>query len=150
MKSFDKENILATCKEVLMQRITTAELAMKEAQEASNSEDKSSAGDKYETARAMGQLSRDMNARQLVQARKEMAELHKIDLQPASKIRPGSLVICDVSVYFIAIGLGVVSVSGADIIVVSPGSPIALQMIGKSTGEHFTFNQRNTLIKNII
>lgn len=123
---------------------------MKEAQEASNSEDKSSAGDKYETARAMGQLSRDMNARQLVQARKEMAELHKIDLQPASKIRTGSLVISDASVYFIAIGLGIVSVSGADIIVISPGSPIALQMIGKAPGEHFTFNQRNILVKKIL
>jgi hypothetical protein len=40
---------------VLTQRINTAQAAMDRAQEAANSEEKSSSGDKYETGRAMGQ-----------------------------------------------------------------------------------------------
>jgi hypothetical protein len=38
---------------------------MESAQQSANSEEKSSAGDKYETSRAMGHLEKDMHARQL-------------------------------------------------------------------------------------
>jgi hypothetical protein len=150
MKSIDKQNILAACRELLLQRIHTAEQAMKAAQESSNSEDKSSAGDKYETARAMGQLARDMNAKQLAQAQKELAELQRIDLQPAPKVKTGSLVACGPSLYFIAIGLGTISVDGENIIVISPKSPLALLMLGMEKGGIFTFNQKNISIENII
>lgn len=46
------------------ERITITKLAIANAQEAANSQDKSSAGDKYETGRAMGHLEKDMYARQ--------------------------------------------------------------------------------------
>lgn len=150
MKSVDKQNILTACRELLQQRIRTAEEAMKAAQESSNSEDKSSAGDKYETARAMGQLDRDMNAKQLVQARKELAELQRIDLQPSPKVKVGSLVVCGSSVYFIAVGLGNITVDGTAVIVISPKSPLALLMLGKASKDTFAFNQKNITIQNIL
>jgi transcription elongation GreA/GreB family factor len=150
MKTFDKEKILEACKAVLLQRIDTAGKAMKAAQESSNSEDKSSAGDKYETARAMGQIDRNMNAKQLAQAQQELAELKRIDLQPAEKVKAGSLVICASAVYFIAIGLGTITVEGTPVVVISPKSPLALQMIGKAKGASFSFNQRNITIENLL
>jgi transcription elongation GreA/GreB family factor len=149
MKLPDKEKILAACKELLMQRIATAEQAMKAAQEASNSEDKSSAGDKYETARAMGQLDRDMNARQLAQAQKELAELVKISLLPFTTVKTGALVHCDTATYFIATGLGPVTIEGQQVVVLSPLSPLARLMAGKSAGDSFLFNQKLTTIRNV-
>jgi hypothetical protein len=149
MKSTGKENIWEMCRQTLMKRIATAEQAMKEAQEGSNSEDKSSAGDKYETARAMGQLDRDMNARQLVQVRKELTDLQKIDLQPSLKARTGSLITCNTAVYFIAVGLGPILVDGKTVIVLSPQSPLAKLMIGKTEGEQFPFNQGHITIQKI-
>lgn len=145
----NKETILEACKELVMKRIQTAEEAMKAAQEGSNSEDKSSAGDKYETARAMGQLDRDMNARQLVQAKAELAELHKIDLKTGGVVKSGSLVETDSALYFIAVGLGVITVSGKQIVVLSPKSPLAQQLWGKKVSNTFTFNQKTALILNI-
>jgi len=150
MKSVDKQNILTACRELLQQRIRTAEEAMKAAQESSNSEDKSSAGDKYETARAMGQIDRDMNAKQLAQAQKELAELQRIDLQPSAKAKVGSLVVCGSAVYFIAVGLGNITVDGTAVIVVSPKSPLALLMLGKAKNDTFAFNQKNITIENIL
>jgi transcription elongation GreA/GreB family factor len=144
-----KENIIETCKQLILQRITTAEQAMKAAQESSNSEDKSSAGDKYETARAMGQLARDMNAKQLVQAKNELAELLKIDLQENTTVKSGSLVIAQTAVYFIAIGLGPVKLGEQTVVVLSPKSPLALQMLGKKAGDSFVFNQHKISINTI-
>jgi hypothetical protein len=144
-----KQNILETCKELILQRIHTAGQAMKAAQESSNSEDKSSAGDKYETARAMGQLARDMNAKQLVQAQQELAELNKIDLRSTEIIKTGSCVETDLALYFIAVGLGLLTIEMQTIAVLSPRSPLALQMMGKKQGDQFTFNGKSYLILRI-
>jgi transcription elongation GreA/GreB family factor len=144
-----KEEILATCKTLVSQRIQHAEKAMKEAQEGSNSEEKSSAGDKYETARAMGQLARDMNAKQLVQARQELAELNKIDLHESKTVKPGSLVTTNTAIYFIAVGLGPVKMGEFTIIVLSPKSPLALELLGKTLNYSFVFNKKTIHIQSI-
>jgi transcription elongation GreA/GreB family factor len=144
-----KEQLVETCRQLILQRIQTAEQAMKAAQEGSNSEDKSSAGDKYETARAMGQLDRDMNAKQLVQAQHELAELNRIDLRVSPTVKTGSLVETGTAIYFIAVGLGPVQFQGSTVVVLSPKSPLALQMMGKTVGTTFVFSQKNTEIKAI-
>ena len=66
-----KVQIKQHCLLVIEQRIKTAQTAMQNAQDSANNENKSTAGDKYETARAMGQLDRDMNAKQLKEAQQE-------------------------------------------------------------------------------
>lgn len=135
---------------MLLDRIAHAEKAMNAAQESSNSEDKSSAGDKYETSRAMGQLDRNMNAKQLAQAQLELQELHKIDLQPTQTIKSGALVTCLKDIYFIAIGLGPIFVNNKKIIVLSPKSPLAQAMWGKKKEDNFTFNQANISINSVL
>ena len=52
--------------------------AMEAAQESANDQSKSSAGDKYETSRSMGQLDRNMHARQYEQARQERTILERL------------------------------------------------------------------------
>src|ERR1700761_8343646 len=67
--------------DLIGQRVATAQEAMRQAQEAANSEEKSSAGDKYETGRAMGHLQKDMHARQLAESMKELAILHAVSTE---------------------------------------------------------------------
>src|ERR1700736_1647953 len=64
--------------DLIGERMAAAKEAMEQAQEAANSEEKSSAGDKYETGRAMGHLQKDMHARQLAESVKELATLHAV------------------------------------------------------------------------
>ncbi|WP_258539158.1 hypothetical protein [Chitinophaga oryzae] len=52
--------------QIFLQRIAVTQRAMDEAQAAANQESKSSVGDKYETARAMSHMEKDMHARQLL------------------------------------------------------------------------------------
>ncbi len=67
--------------DLIGQRMTTAKDAMQQAQESANSEEKSSAGDKYETGRAMGHLQKDMHARQLAASANELAALHAVNTE---------------------------------------------------------------------
>jgi len=92
---------------LIEQRIATAREAIDQAQQAANQEEKSSAGDKYETGRAMGHLQKDMYARQLSENRKELAILHAVntDILYPSPVA-GALIECPEILFFIAAGLG--------------------------------------------
>lgn len=146
----NKQEVVNICREKLLERIKTAEDAMKRAQEAANGEEKSSAGDKYETSRAMGQLDRDMNARQLAEAKKELEILQKFDLLIThTTAAPGSLIITAEANYFIGAGLGVLKGSDFTFIAVSPQAPISKLFAGKKEKEMVLFNGKQLTIKKI-
>ncbi|HCS21150.1 MAG TPA: 3-oxoacyl-ACP synthase [Bacteroidetes bacterium] len=135
-----KENWLEAAHQVLSDRIQVAEKAMKRAQEAAQGEEKSSAGDKYETARAMSQLERDMNARQLDQAIKERDLLSKLDIGPKDHVMRGAAIKTREAYYFIAMGLGKIEFDGEACIFLSPSSPLGLALMDKKTGEQISWN----------
>src|SRR5688572_531041 len=81
---------------IIEQRIAAARSLMDDAQQAANGEEKSSAGDKYETSRAMGHLQKDMYARQLAEQAKELAALHAVNVDAIyEEATTGSLVQCE-------------------------------------------------------
>ena len=144
-----KETILETCKELVSQRIEHAEKAMKEAQEGSNSEEKSSAGDKYETGRAMGHLNSEMNAKQLVKAQEELQLLKRIDIGTNPVARQGSLIETETTLFFIGVGLGPLDIQAQTIITLSAQAPLAKLLIGKEKGAHIVINNQTHIIQNI-
>lgn len=145
-----KQRLKETCLSILQERIRTAEAAMQQAQESANQQDKSSAGDKYETARAMGQLDRDMNARQLAEAQKEYNFLSGIDVSRLTNtVTNGSVLTLGPQCFFIASGLGMLNVSGEAVITLSVGSPLYAQLKGKQTGDTALFQGRQALVSNV-
>jgi hypothetical protein len=145
-----KQKLKSACEEILRQRISTATQAMQQAQESANSDEKSSAGDKHETGRAMGQIDRDMNARQLEEAKRELEIIHTISTEAIhQKAGIGSVVECADFTFFISLGLGTTSVDEKKIIFLSPAAPIAKLISGKANGEKFSMNGKVTVIKNI-
>ncbi|HNP47755.1 MAG TPA: hypothetical protein PKL85_02915 [Bacteroidia bacterium] len=134
--------------EILQQRIETAKMAMLNAQDAANSEEKSSAGDKYETARAMGQLDREMNAKQYEEAKRELSLLQNLYvLEPSSVVIPGSFVKTNKGDFFICSGLGIHSVEGKKVGFLSVKSPLAIPLLGKSAGDSFQFQGQSWKIE---
>jgi hypothetical protein len=135
---------------VIEQRMAAAQLAMNNAQQAANNEEKSSAGDKYETARAMGHLEKEMHARQLAEHVKELGMLHTVDVHVVyTTATTGSLIQCEQQSFFIAAGLGKQTVEGKLIIFLSPHAPLVKLLQGKKAGDHFLFNNNQTLIMDI-
>lgn len=145
-----KEQLLQACKKIIQERIENANHAMNAAQEAANGEDKSSAGDKYETSRAMGHRDRDMYARQLVEAKNEWQKLDKINLEPSSVIKAGSLIEVNEILYFIASGIGKLEINGQVVMVISKESPIANLMVNKKINDNFSFNGKLLKITSLI
>lgn len=136
-----KQLLFERCEQYVAQRIETAKTAMEAAQAAANEESKSSAGDKYETGRAMAQLERDRHAQLLAEALKLQQELDRIDAGKAyTSVQPGSLVITSQGKYFIAISAGKISVDQTDYFAVSAASPIGIQLNRKQANEEVVFN----------
>ncbi len=142
-----KQKLKNECIAILQQRILTARKAMEMAQESANSEEKSSAGDKHETARASSQLERDMNARQLEQAKRELEFVNKIDTTLIhTEASTGSAVLTNEYLFYISIGLGPSNLDGNKVIFVSPNAPVAALLNKKKPGDSFIFNGKTTLI----
>ena len=145
-----KSKLLAACREYIEQRIATATTAMNDAQRAANEEGKSSAGDKYETGRAMMQIERDKAAHQLEEALKLKRILDQLVPDISHEfVSTGSVVITTLFNAFIAIGAGKIKVDDQDFFVVGALSPLGKQLTGMKKNEQFVFNQQPNTIVNI-
>ena len=143
--------LYAQCVIFANQRAANAQHALRDAQDAANGEEKSSAGDKYETGRAMAHLEREKAEQQLEEARKLMAMLDKINSTILSeRISLGSIVITNGGNFYLAISAGKISVAGIDFIALSPASPIGALLMNKKKGDQIIFNNRSVVIQNIL
>ncbi|HMI63042.1 MAG TPA: hypothetical protein VK518_19125 [Puia sp.] len=130
------------------QRITTSRQVIDQARESANGEEKSSAGDKYETGRAMGHLQQEMHTRQLTEYVKELAILHSVNTdQLCPEGRVGAFLQGEDIAFFIAAGLGKQVIEGKTIFFLSPQAPLAKFLQNKKPGDHITFNNINTTIQ---
>jgi len=146
-----KMQLKERCMFLIRDRMDSLRMAMNVAQDAANEETKSSAGDKYETSRAMGHLEKDMYARQLAETGKEMASLMSVDCSILyTTVSPGSFVTCENISYFILAGIGKINFNGASIYVISPNAPVAKSLLGKMKGDYVTINNGIHQIKEII
>jgi transcription elongation GreA/GreB family factor len=142
-----KSELLGKIKEFIENRMQTSWEAMEAAKNSANEEGKSSAGDKYETARAMGQLDREMNGRMYEQARQERLSLDKIDTEIVfSKVAFGALVETTMGTFFVSIGAGIIAIESKKYMAISPQSPIGQAIIGKTTGNSFDFRGKTQQI----
>lgn len=145
-----KNRLKQAGEQLIEQRIAAAKTLINEAQEAANSEEKSSAGDKYETARAMNQLQKEMHSKQLAQQLKELALLHEVKTDVIyGQVATGACINCNGICFFIAAGLGKQTIDGKLIIYLSPQAPLAKQIHHKRAGDHFVFNGKEIVIETV-
>jgi len=135
---------------IIEQRIQAAKIIIANAQEAANNEEKSSAGDKYETARAMSQLEKEMHSKQLAQQLKELALLNQVKTDAIYEVvTPGACLDCGEIVFFLAAGLGKQTIDGRMVLFLSPQAPLAKQLQHKKARDQFVFNGREIIIETI-
>jgi transcription elongation GreA/GreB family factor len=146
-----KVMLLDACRTYAERRIETAEQAMRASQAAANEEGKSSAGDKYETGRAMMQIERDKAAQQLEEALKLRRVLEQIDPETNHiRVALGSLVVTSKHKVFLAIGAGILKGAGEDFFVVTPVSPLGKTLLGLKEKDTFVFNKATDRILKIV
>jgi transcription elongation GreA/GreB family factor len=145
-----KNALYKQCLDYVQKRMQAAEQGIKEAQQASKDDTKSSAGDKYETGRAMMQQETDRNMAQLNEANKLKVALNMISTAGTSIVADaGSVVITNNGNFYIAISAGTLVVDDITYFAISPGSPIGLKLNGQKVGDEFKLNEKAYQIKSI-
>lgn len=135
---------------MLTDRIEVCKLAIDRAQQASNDEEKSSAGDKFETSRAMNHLEKEMYGKQLQNNLIEQTALQTISFDTShDSVKPGSFVVCKHFDIYIAAGLGKTEVNDRVLYLLSPDAPLTTILKNKKQGDRFLFNKREETIEDV-
>ena len=138
-----KQQLHSRCLTYVEDRIKAAQEAIHIAQQSANEETKSSAGDKYETGRAMAQLEIEKNGVQLAEALKLKRTLEQI--LPANEtktVHVGSLVNTNQGNFYVAISAGQFTIDDVVYFVISPASPIGQKLMGLHVKQGFLFNKK--------
>lgn len=136
-----KQQLITTCENYVEDRINRALAGIKDLDEALKMESKSSAGDKYETGRAMINLEFDKLLIQLEQYKGLKKTLSFAGQNPnLGIIGLGSLVKTSAANYFISIPAGEILVENEKFYAIGINSPIAQALLGKKENENFSFN----------
>lgn len=145
-----KAQLLTYCLNLAKRKLAALEEELGSTREATTSEDKSTAGDKHETGRAMMHLEQEKLHKQLAEAANMVAELLRIDASnQQNSVKLGSLVFTDRTTFYLAAGLGKVTFENKDYFVVSVQAPISNLMMGKQLGERFSLNGTEYVITGI-
>lgn len=145
-----KQAIHQLCLEKLGKTIQQLEKSIQDIQTAANEETKSSAGDKYETGRAMMQQEKDK-----LMARLETNLTQRNQLQQLKPDRSntqaelGSLVQTNEGHFYLATALGKLLMEGRKCFVISMGSPLAQALLNRKKGDAFSFQGRKIQILDI-
>lgn len=121
-----------------------------DAKESRDNDTKSSAGDKYETGRAMMQQEMDQAEKRLAQIKALKNELNRLPLEESSnEIIPGSFVKTTSGLFFIGVSLGKVEIGDQLIFAISTASPLGKLLHLKKEGDTIIFNGQEQKIEQI-
>jgi hypothetical protein len=137
--------------EMLYTKIELLQQQIAELKEGLQSETKSTAGDKYETGRAMIHIEQENLGRQLSTIREQQTALEHIDIERyTGKIIAGSLVRTNKGYLFPGVALGKLLVDGIPVFALSPAAPLGLQLMGLGVGGRATINKEEYTIEEIL
>ena len=135
----NKPEILKIIHDKLSEKIDNLERLIAETR-ASNNETKSSMGDKYETSREMVQQEINNLQIQLNENLRAKNSLKLMNINAHQIVGLGSLVKTDKGLFYIAVSLGMIDYEKKKIFLISPESPLAQAMNGKTENEVFSMN----------
>ena len=115
-------------------------------------ETKSSAGDKFETGRAMMQIEEDKLLGQLKRKKEDLLKLKVLQAGNTNSdfIQEGSLVRCGKQWFLIGLSLGKLKLDEKTVYGISTQAPLALKLLGKELGEEIQLNERTLVVEDVV
>jgi transcription elongation GreA/GreB family factor len=142
-----KKIVLKKLNELVGSRLESTRKSIEEAIESRDEETKNTMGDKYETGRAMVEMEMDKLHEQLDQLIKQKKVLSNLKSDTVlDHVDFGSLVETNLGKYFIAVGLGMLTVENEKIYCISLASPVGQAIRDKKAGEKVNFQGRDIKI----
>ena len=146
-----KEKIHKHCLKLIEDKIVSHQAALHSLEESRNNETKSSAGDKYETSRAMLHMEEEKMRTQLAKTKELKLLLQTINpSENFQEVALGCLIISTQGKYFISAPIGKVVLDNENYFCISMASPIGKLMRGKRKGDEVMFGDRKIKILDII
>lgn len=145
-----KKDLLLAGQELLKKQIQDIRQQLTDLQESSESEEKSSAGDKYETHQEMLNQSRSMLEKSLEKNKLMLAQLNATPIKKMDKVKEGALVKLHIGTLWISTALGKISLNGVDYQLVSKDSPLVSAMLNLQKGDKYDFRGKQETILEII
>lgn len=146
-----KQQLHDLCHKHLDDAMADAQQAINNAREAAENETKSSAGDKYETAREMMQQDMDMSNLRIAELQRQKAGLQFMDPGKTSDVvQNGSIVHTSQGNYFLGVSIGKVVVGKVPYYTLTTSAPLGARLTGKKKGDKFTFNGREFVILDVV
>ena len=130
MPALVKAEVLDQCIALLQEQLSGIQDQINALKADLGSETKSSAGDKHETGRAMIQLEQERLGAQYSAAKKQWEVLQRIPKENTDRIVLGALARISDRWYYFATGMGSVTVSHTEVMVIGLTSPLAQALKG--------------------
>ena len=135
-----KSEIYTACVNKQKSKIEELQSAIDKVQESIVGEENSTAGNKFETARAMGQEELDRLNQTINHAVRDMNILNQIDAEKTcDSVQLGALITTDKKVMYLSIGIGKIELGKETVFAISGSSPIGRQIMGMKKGETIVF-----------
>jgi transcription elongation GreA/GreB family factor len=135
----DKQQLKSTCIDMLQQKRSDLLSIILEVQQASNSETKSTVGDKHETAKAQAQLEIERLNTQLLQLDNMQRNLDRLSAEKLNTVSFGAFVQTDTINLYVSDALGKMTIGEFEFHAISVESPLFLLLRNKQAGDNFVF-----------
>lgn len=146
-----KQQLHQACLAKLATKIEDLQKIIRSINDSKNNETKSSAGDKYETGRAMMQMEEDKITAQLELAQHQQSQLRQLPVDSEdTNIRLGSLATTNQRSYYLSVSLGKIVVEGETYFCISPAAPVGKLLMGKVVGDEISFNGREEKVLGLV
>lgn len=146
---YDKVKLKNHCISVLKDKLKLLMNDISEAQDSSNDETKSTAGDKHETSRAMAQLEVERLSQQLESQENILKLLQATATHVGQTIQNGSIVMTDKGIYYLSAAIGMVRFENTNIMTIGMNAPISQLLLSKKKGDTVEFNGNKYYIEEI-
>lgn len=138
------------CITFITNRLILEQRGLQEAQETANSDTKSSAGDKYETGRAMAHLEAEKFSRMITETSEILDRISQISpTQFCETVVPGAVVSTNHGCFYCLISADDIEIDGEEFCTISLASPLGTVLAGKSSGDSFEFRGSTYTIVNV-
>lgn len=146
----NKSEIHEACMQKLQTQLDELKSAIDKVQESVVGEENSTAGNKFETARAMGQEELDRLNRTLNNAIREMNIIRQIDVEKqCDSAQLGALIKTTRKTMYLSVGIGKIEIGKEKVFAISTSSPIGQELIGMEEGEMVSFAGKREKIVSI-
>lgn len=146
-----KSTVVAACMVQVSDKLKALRAELLSLQESNADNDKSTAGDKYDTERSMVHQEMDKLIKQVEIEGKILNQLEKMEaVKKMESAGQGSIVHTNMGIYLLGAACGKVKVEKELVFGVSMASPLAQAMHGKKAGEVFSLNGNEFQLKEVV